>query len=214
MGKPTIRMQANEIRLVHEGGRSSLTFSGKLTAPEQAKLTAAVAQARTLPLLSVEAWPVERKRSLDANAYCWALCQAIAEKLSGPYLVTKEEIYQEQVRQVGSFTELSLSEWAAGRFCEAWAKNGLGWVTEEADRYGGQVTLLAYYGSSAYNTKEMARLIDALVQECHELGIETMEPGDLESLLRSWGRKCGETKDGRLKHEKSNASPESDPGGV
>lgn len=66
MGKPTIRMQADEIRLVHEGGRTSLTFSGKLTAPEQAKLTAAVAQARTLPLLSVEAWPVERKRSLDA----------------------------------------------------------------------------------------------------------------------------------------------------
>lgn len=184
--RPTIRMQANNVRLAHQDGETALTFTARLSAAEQASLMIAVEQAKDLPLVQVEAGPVSRKRSLDANAYCWVLCQMIAERLSGPYLITKEEVYREQVRQVGPFTVLSISEWAADRFADAWGKNGLGWITETAGQDGERVTLLAYYGSSSYDTGEMSRLIDALVQECHTLGIENMAQEDLDSLVRSW----------------------------
>lgn len=37
-------------------------------------------------------------------------------------------------------------------------------------------------GSHTYNTKEMTRLIDGLVSECKDVGIETMTPEELEKL--------------------------------
>ena len=44
----------------------------------------------------------------------------------------------------------------------------------------------AYYGSSSFNTKQMSRLINNLVQDCQACGIETKTSAEIESLLRSW----------------------------
>ena len=49
------------------------------------------------------------------------------------------------------------------------------------------VQLQCFFGSSTYNTKEMARLIDGIVSECKELEIETMPPEKLELLKRIVG---------------------------
>ena len=38
-------------------------------------------------------------------------------------------------------------------------------------------------GSSTYDTKEMSYLIDGLVGECRELGIETLPPRELERMM-------------------------------
>lgn len=46
---------------------------------------------------------------------------------------------------------------------------------------------LAYFGSSTYNTKEMSVLIDSIVCEAKELGIETATPEELERMKREWG---------------------------
>jgi hypothetical protein len=35
----------------------------------------------------------------------------------------------------------------------------------------------------------MSKLIDLIVQECEQLGIETKNPAEIQSLLESWGRK-------------------------
>lgn len=48
--------------------------------------------------------------------------------------------------------------------------------------------VVAYYGSSTYDTDEMARLIDEIVNEAKELGIETMPPEELDCLIKSWRR--------------------------
>ena len=64
----------------------------------------------------------------------------------------------------------------------------IGWFCEKAvDEYG-QVVLLAYNGSSSYNTKQMTRLIDSVIQDCKEQQIETMTPEELKSLLARWER--------------------------
>lgn len=42
-------------------------------------------------------------------------------------------------------------------------------------------------GSSKYDTKEMARLIDGTVEDAKELGIETLPPEDLERMKAAWG---------------------------
>jgi hypothetical protein len=37
----------------------------------------------------------------------------------------------------------------------------------------------------------MSRLINRIVEDCKEQGIETMPPAELESLVGKWGEKSG-----------------------
>ena len=53
----------------------------------------------------------------------------------------------------------------------------------------GFVVIRAYYGSSSYNVKEMRDLVNYIIAECEELGIETMSPAELESLMEGWNEK-------------------------
>ena len=41
-------------------------------------------------------------------------------------------------------------------------------------------------GSSEYNTAEMSRLIDGIVSECKELGIETLPPEELKRMMEGY----------------------------
>jgi hypothetical protein len=43
-------------------------------------------------------------------------------------------------------------------------------------------------GTSLYNTSEMARFIDMVVQEAKEEGIETLPPAELERMKAAWNQ--------------------------
>lgn len=47
----------------------------------------------------------------------------------------------------------------------------------------------AYYGSSSFNSKQMSRLINDVVEDCKVYGIETKTPEEIKSLLESWNKK-------------------------
>lgn len=128
--------------------------------------------------------PIRDKRSLSANAYAWVLMDKIAKAVR----TTKEAVYREIIRKVGSFNVVKVKSFAADRFIERWELNGIGWVAEKMGREEGMTDVVAYYGSSTYDTDEMARLIDEIVTEAKELGIETMPPEELEGLIQSWRR--------------------------
>ena len=73
------------------------------------------------------------------------------------------------------------------KFRDAWSKNGLGWVTDTVkSKLDGFTNVVAYYGSSTYDTKEMSRLIDLVIQECNQLGIETKTDEEIKALMESW----------------------------
>lgn len=146
--------------------------------------------------LSIKVGKKKRKRSLDANDYLWVLCTKIAEKLQhGKVPVSKEDVYRKHIRSVGVFTALAVMEEAVDAFAETWERNGTGWVVEVVDStLNGCKKVFAYHGSSTYNTEEMGRLIDSVIQDCIALGIETMPPAELESLLNSWGKKHDKSK--------------------
>lgn len=51
-------------------------------------------------------------------------------------------------------------------------------------------TVLAWlqdHGSSTYDTAQMSRLIDLIVQDCREQGIETLPPDKLAGMMEEWG---------------------------
>lgn len=125
--------------------------------------------------------PYKAKRSLSANNYAWLLLDKLAEKLHS----TKEEIYRIAVANVGVFTEIKVSDAeAAKRFKRIWQHNGVGWLTRTIN----ETTIQAYYGSSTYNTQEMARLIDFLQEECVQQNIEVRPQWEVDALLKEWGK--------------------------
>lgn len=131
------------------------------------------------------------RRSLDANAYCWLLCGRIADKLTDESKQTKEDVYRAAIREIGvykDFTNMSPDD--AKTLRHAWALLGTGWITEQVDysQDGNSVIVRCYYGSSQYNTKQMSRLIDNLVQDCQALGITTDTPEQIEKIKSLWAQ--------------------------
>ncbi|MCR5786970.1 MAG: hypothetical protein K6G28_04650 [Acholeplasmatales bacterium] len=130
--------------------------------------------------LTIQIKEYRQKRSLSQNAYMWVLLNELAKIL----FRTKEEIYKDLVKDYGVFEILPLRNEAVKRFEHNWSKNGLGWFTEiiGTSKLKGYTNLIAYYGSSTYDTKEMTRLLDAVVRECHDLGIDTLTMSEIMLL--------------------------------
>ena len=124
-------------------------------------------------------------RSLDANSYLWVLLTKLQDKLSIP----KEELYKNYIQKIGSSEILPVKNEAVDKFREAWQRNGLGWITETTkSKLDGFTNVIAYYGSSSYNTAEMSRLINEVVDDCKEQNIETKSDSEINSLLKQWGK--------------------------
>lgn len=117
------------------------------------------------------------KRSLDANAYLWALITKIANVLRE----SKEEIYFDMLRRYGQGGAVSVEEKYAEDFKRSYKYNDflgssvLNGKTFQHFRF--------WVGSSEYNSEEMSILIDGVIYEAKNLGIETMTPEELQSLL-------------------------------
>lgn len=127
---------------------------------------------------------LEKKRSLDANAYAWALIGKLSKALKVP----KEEVYRNYIKEIGNFEPLPIKNERVQAFAEIWQTKGTGWILEVVDdsKLRGYKLCHAYYGSSVYTTEEMSRLIDMIVADCTEQGIETLTPDELDALKRSW----------------------------
>lgn len=133
--------------------------------------------------LNIELKKYNKSRSLDSNAYAWVLLGELQEVLNIP----KEEIYKDLIKHIGSYEVVPIKNEAVEKFCSAWSKNGLGWITETTkSKLEGFTNVLAYYGSSVYNTKEMSRLIDLIVEECKQFNIEVKPKSEIDSLLKEW----------------------------
>ena len=127
----------------------------------------------------------KEKRSLDANAYVWVLLGKLQDKLHIP----KEEIYRDAIKNIGSYEVIPIKNEAVEKFRQAWSKKGLGWITETTkSKLNGYTNVLAYYGSSIYDKKEMTRFIELIIQECEQLNIETKSEAEIDSLLKEWDK--------------------------
>lgn len=130
-----------------------------------------------------------KSRSMNANAYCWVLCQKLALELSKNGYISKEDVYRKAIKDCGHFTYIPVRADAIDRYIQIWQGHGLGWLAEDAGEcqsLKGYHNIMCYHGSSVYNTKEMARLIDCLTDECEQLGIK-LEPSEyIQSLIEGW----------------------------
>lgn len=129
-----------------------------------------------------------KRRSLNANAYAWVLCDKIARELSKNGYISKNDVYKRVLIECGAFTYIPVKNVAVDRFIEIWHGHGLGWHAEDAGpaKTEGYTIVRAYHGSSIYTVDEMRRLIDALVDECNHLNIPIENNDYINSIIQEW----------------------------
>ena len=128
--------------------------------------------------------PHRERRSLDANAYCWVLLDKLAEVLQ----VKKEDLYRGYIRDIGGNSEtVCVRNNAVDKLVDGWRHNGIGWQTETfPSKISGCTNVTLYYGSSTYDTVQMSRLIDLIIEDCREQGIEILQPERLAAMMEGW----------------------------
>ena len=132
----------------------------------------------------------QKKRSLDANAKLWALINEMSVILRLP----PEEIYQGYIPDVGKNFRLipSLPEDVEG-WTKDWCKGHIGRMVEDigpcrTTELRGYRLLKMYRGSSEYDVPTFSRLLDLVIQDCRNLGINTMSEREKSLLLEEWGK--------------------------
>ncbi|MBP3312464.1 MAG: hypothetical protein J6L72_09550 [Butyricicoccus sp.] len=120
------------------------------------------------------------RRSGRANAYAWELMGKLAAVLG----MSREEVYRAYIPDVGDNmrTVPVANNQQKELITDLWKAQGLGWIVQDA----GGGWLLCYYGSSTYDTRQMGRLIDMIVEDCKAQGIETAPPGDILRWVADW----------------------------
>lgn len=131
--------------------------------------------------LDIEAKKHRNKRSLDSNRYLWQLCDKIAKKVG----YDREHVYVMMLERYGRFEDVSIYTEAVPEF-----RRHLKY-TEERYSGDGWTVVRVYYGSSGYNTEEMSELIDGVVQEAEDLGIETKTPDEIAHMKAMWEAQYG-----------------------
>ncbi len=115
------------------------------------------------------------KRSLDANAYSWVLQTEIANVLR----ISKEEVHFDMLKAYGQRDYVSLL--ANVNIADYYTYyEEVGTFKQNNNNFK---SYMIYKGTHNYNSKEMSIFIDGVVQEARNLGIETLEDREINSLI-------------------------------
>lgn len=120
-----------------------------------------------------------KKRSLNANAYAWALIGKIADVLRS----SKDEIYLEMLKKYGQSEIVSvLSDINVTGYFKYFEE--IATVRLQGKNF---THYKVFKGTSEYNTAEMAVFIDGVISEADELGVDTLPPNEVEKIKSLWG---------------------------
>ena len=136
-------------------------------------------------LLDITAQKHRRKRSLNANALLWKCIGDIAAAIGAD----KWEVYLKMLKRYGAFTYVCVKPGAVEMLKRQWRECeevGLVKVGEQT-----AVQMLCYYGSSTYDTKQFSRLLDGVISEMEDIGIETPTSEQMRRSLEQWEKDHG-----------------------
>ena len=146
--------------------------------------------------VKVEIKKASKHRSLDANNYCWKLIDLITAKLQdtdpkGKW--TPEKVYRHAIKEIGGISDIyGVKEEAVERFKEIWIGKHIGRQVEilPGSTKPGWLNVKAWLGSSDFDSQQMSRLINSLVQDAEALGIPTISDEEAERMVAQWGARA------------------------
>lgn len=165
-------------------------------APEQKALEACENLREKRLTLTIKQF--RQKRSLNANSYYWALlgkiCEATGVDSNYQHTLNLRECGYLEQDDDGNVISVDVADTEAGESKADHAEHYHLFPTSCTYIRDG-IRVRQYYllrGSSSFNTKEMARLIEIVIDQAKELGIETATPEQVNEYLQRWGVKIGE----------------------
>lgn len=130
-----------------------------------------------------------KNRSMNANAMMWVLLNNLAVKLH----TSAWEVYLEMLRKYGSSTFMKgLPETENHLKKQFRIVVDRGETTMNDEGVKGRIFQL-YWGSSTYDTKEFSHLLEGVISECKEQGIEYLSDEDRDMYMREYAKERGET---------------------
>ena len=133
--------------------------------------------------LTLKATKYRKKRSLDANALLWKCLGDIAQSLR----IDKWQVYLMMLKRYGKFTHIVVKENAVEAVKKQWREcEVVGEITVNGQK---AVQMLCYFGSSTLDTKEFSVLLDGVISEMKEMGLETPVSEDMKRALEMWEKR-------------------------
>ena len=133
------------------------------------------------------------KRSLDANAYYYKLLSLMAEKLH----TSLNELHNITLSRYGypEIIENNLVVMALRADIDPNKLEGIhlkatGHITTNS-KGTDFMNYIVMRGSHTFNTLEMSHLIDGVISEAKELGIDTLTPAEKEKMMAAWEQTHG-----------------------
>ncbi len=162
------------------GGMVQIPMPPGLTAACQ-RIAAAVSNEKTL---EVNITVKRKKRSLTANSALWAMLQDLAVALK----TSAWELYLDALRRYGFCEDIAILEEAAPRLAAVYRiVEPTGDVIYDSG-YGKLIVYRCWRGSSTYNSKEFSHLLDMVIQDAKENGVDFISEADRALLLEEWGQ--------------------------
>lgn len=134
--------------------------------------------------LSIDIKEYRKRRSITANSYFYVLTGRIAEALN----ISKTEAHNRMIAEYGQYDQdlghvimKDTVPWMQLETMHLRPTSHVNYIDDVLYR-----VFLIMRGSHTYDTKEMSILIDGVVSEAKELGIETLPPNELERLKQQW----------------------------
>ena len=125
------------------------------------------------------------KRSLSANGLLWACLGEIAKAMNPP--ADKWDVYLMMLKRYGKYTYLCVKPSAVEGFKKTWREcEDLGEIEINGQK---AVQILAYFGSSTYDSKEFSKLLDGVISEMNDMGLTPPPTGDMKRLIEEMERK-------------------------
>jgi hypothetical protein len=128
--------------------------------------------------LTIEIKKFSKPRSKDQNSMLYAIEEKLAEALN----LSAQEVHKKNILDYG----VKLGEAIMlSNLAHNWCKSNYGKVISEKVEKGKAVAKIELYaGSSELNTKEFKTLLDGVLQECENVGVNVeYESKELKSLL-------------------------------
>lgn len=125
-----------------------------------------------------------KKRSLDANAYAWVLMNKLADKLN----MGVRDLYRHYIPDIPENSQVvCVPSEAVDKLRTGWEHNGIGWCCDTLkSKLPGCTNVVLYYGSSTFDQKQMGVLLDLIIEDCKQVGVEYLTPEELERLKGEW----------------------------
>lgn len=160
------------VKLADGTGIVSFVTADKNAIEELSKIDGTIAQ-------KIEVKKFTEKRSLNANAYFHLLVGKIAEVVRLPMSEVKRKMVFDYGTQLGAFrAEATIPLEAAFTYFQI--------IRESKGTKRPCVDVIVWKPTHTLDKAEMARLIDGVVEEAEQLGIETRTPNEIADMLNLW----------------------------